>query len=202
MSIRNCFFLFGFLAVLADPVRVFAEIIQFDFRGSVGNGLLAGNEPGAIVGGSGGEIGTGVTFDDQTRNLTLNFGWGTGNGFANLTGNASAGHIHGPTASGGTAAFTQTAGVKYGLDSLAGWNSNAANGGFSGTVNILATDVAALLNGQFYVNVHTAANGSGEIRGFLTAVPEPSSFAMICLAVSGASFGFLRSRRKKTAIGS
>ena len=168
-----------------------AATIQFDLKGTAGIGLLAGNENPAASGGSGGEIGSGITFDDVTLVLTIDVGWGTANGFTNLTGNATAGHLHGPTTSGGTAAWTQNASVKYPLDSLAGWNSSASTGGFNGTVTILSADVAALENGQFYMNVHTAANSGGEVRGYLTVVPEPSA---ACLVAAGA-LGMLLRRR-------
>ena len=176
-----------------------AATIAFDLKGYSGFGLLAANETSASISlGWGGEIGAGITFDDVTNVLTLNFGWGSANGFGNLTGTATAGHIHGSTASGGASAFTQSAGVKYGLDGLAGWNSSASAGGLTGagnTVNILAGDVTGLLNGQFYVNVHTSVNGTGELRGNLVqAAPEPTSLGL--MAVS--ALGFL-ARRRRTA---
>ena len=175
-----------------------AATIQFDLQGTGGFGLLNTNEPGSPAGGTGGEIGTGITFDNVSNILTLNFGWGTANGFTNLTGNATAGHIHGPTVSANGAGFTQSAGVKYGLDSLGGWNASASAGGLSGpnnTVNILAGDVAGLLNGQFYVNVHTATNGGGEARGFLVqAAPEPTSLGLMAVGALG-----LLARRKRHA---
>ncbi|MDX2117731.1 MAG: CHRD domain-containing protein [Planctomycetota bacterium] len=157
-----------------------AAVLQFDFAGKGGAGLISANENVATINGTpgtGGEIGAGITFDDVTRILTINVGWGSANGFTNLSGNAVAGHLHGPTAAGGTASFTQNASVRYGLDNLAGWNNSAVSGGFIGSITINAADVAALLNGQFYMNVHTAANGSGEIRGNLVLVPAPGAAA-------------------------
>jgi hypothetical protein len=157
-----------------------AAIIQFDLLGRAGAGLLGGNEfPTAVTGGgSGGELPGGIFYDDISNLLTLNVGWGSANGFINLTGNTTAGHLHGLTTSGGVASFTQTASPKYFLDSLPGWNTSASAGGYSGTISILAADEAALLNGQFYFNVHTAVNGGGEIRGNLVPVPEPSTIAL------------------------
>jgi hypothetical protein len=168
-----------------------AATVPFDLLGKAGTGLLPGNENGTITGGTGGEVGAGISFDDVTLVLTLNVGWGSGKGFTNLTGNTTGGHIHGPTASGGTAAWTQTAGILFPLDTTAGWDPSGTNGGYVGTVQMNATQAQQLMNGQFYFNVHTTANGGGEARGFLTPVPEPTGLAVFGLA--GAAL--LRRRR-------
>ena len=172
-----------------------AATIFFDLAGTGGPGLRTTNENSAVVGSSatGGELLGGITFNNVSLVLSINTGWGTTNGFINLSGNATAGHLHGPTTSGGTTSFAQNAGVKYGLDSVAGWNSSASAGGFNGTVTILAADVPALLNGQFYMNVHTATNGGGEIRGNLVQVPEPT----VSLMGAAATLGLLTLRRRR-----
>ena len=178
-----------------------AGVFQFDLQGTAGAGLLGGNENPAVSGtpGIGGEIGAGISYDDVSNILTLNIGWGTGNGFASdLTGVATAAHIHGPTTAGGTGSFTQNAGVKYGISGLGGFSNSASSGGFSGTVTILEGDEAGLLAGKFYVNVHTAANGGGEIRGNLVAVPEPAETVALTGGLIGA-FALLRRYRSKNA---
>lgn len=77
--------------------------------------------------------------------------------FSGLTGPATGAHIHGPAEEG------ETAGVIFPLEVDA-----ATSGEFSGTWDdITATQVAQLRDGLFYVNVHTAQNGPGEIRGQL-----------------------------------
>lgn len=173
-----------------------ATIIQIDLIGKGGSGLLSGNENGTINGtpGSGGEVGAGISYDDASNDLTINIGWGTGNGFINLSGNATAGHIHGTTASNAPASFNENAGVLIGLDGLGGWNANASSGGLTGTVNLSAGQETALLNGQLYINVHTAVNGGGEIRGQLIAVPEPSTYAAL-LGLAGLAFATWRRRQ-------
>jgi len=167
-----------------------ATIFQFDLMGLAGTGLLPGNETGGTTGmpGTGGEVGAGIFYDDVTDMLTLNVAWGSANGFVNLSGNTTAGHLHGN----GTQA--QNAGVKYGLNALPGWNSSASAGGFNGTISILAADEAALLNGLLYFNAHTAANPGGEIRGNLVVVPEPS---VVVLGVLGAGALLFRLRRRQ-----
>lgn len=168
-----------------------AQIVQFDLIGKAGPGLLSGNENHAINGtpGTGGEVGQGIFYDIGTRLLTINIGWGSGQGFTNLTGNATVGHIHGPTNSGGAASFTQNAGVRYGLDNLPGWNNSATNGGFIGSVTINQNDVQALFDGRFYINIHTSANGPGEIRGNL--IPTPGALGLLGVA------GLAAARRRR-----
>jgi hypothetical protein len=171
-------------------------IVLLDLQGKSGFGLLSGNENGTILGapGRGGERGTGITFNDVSLVLSIDIGWGAGNGFTDLSSNVSGGHIHGPTTSSGTAAFTQDAGVAIGLDSLAGWNPSPTAGGFTGTVTLNATQAAQLIAGRFYINVHTVTNGGGEIRGNMVVVPEPSSALML---LAGA--GVLVQRRRQSA---
>ncbi len=175
-----------------------AGIISFDLRGTAGFGLLPGNEPGAISGGTGGEIGPGITYDDVSNLLTIsNIGWGSSQGFTDLAGLANNSHIHGPTLANfgfnGTANFTQTAGVLFSLTR----SGNAVTGGTITTAPILLTAAqeTELLNGRYYVNIHTAANGGGEMRGFLvSSVPEPSSIALL---ITGGLFGLIRRRTRR-----
>ena len=148
-----------------------------------GAGLLNTNEPGSIIGGTGGEIGAGILFDDVTNLLTLNVGWGSSQGFTDLSSLANNSHIHGPTVNINGAGFTQTAGVLFTLTR----SSNAVTGGTITTAPILLTAAQEidLLNGKYYINVHTVNNGGGEIRGFLVAVPEPGTVTLVGLSVVG-----------------
>ena len=158
-----------------------ADIINISLQGTAGMGLLGGNENPAVVGGgSGGELGAGILFDTVTLQLMINIGWGSGNGFTNLTGTATAGHIHGPTADPAPMSFTENAAVLIPLSSLGGWNPSATNGGFNGTITLTSAQATALNEGRLYINVHTTVNPNGEIRGYMI-VPEPSSLALIAL---------------------
>jgi len=79
--------------------------------------------------------------------------------FSGLTGNATAAHIHGTGEVGVAAPILQTFGSF----------PAAKSGTYSGTLffdgkKINETD---LLAGKYYINIHTAANAGGEIRGQL-----------------------------------
>ena len=176
-----------------------SAVIQFDLIGTAGAGLLPGNEPGVLSGGSGGELGSGITYDTVTNVLDLtNVGWGSSQGFSDLSSAASASHIHvttNPNGNNGTADFTQTGGTVYTLTR----SSNAVTGGiFSNPLFDLDTVAdpelkeADLLAGKWYINIHTANNGGGEMRGFLVVVPEPGTSLLGLLALSVFS---LRRRR-------
>lgn len=185
------------VGALITPAASFAAIIQFDLIGTAGAGLLPGNEPSMPVPsfGSGGEIGAGIFYDDVTNIITVNVGWGSGNGFENLTSAANNSHIHGPTASSGGAGFTETAGV---LANLARSNSSSNFGAITGqTVTLSDANETNLFDGRLYINVHTLSNAGGEIRGFLVpaAIPEPSTFA----ALAGAAVLGLAALRRRRA---
>ena len=181
--------------VFLTTTAAYGTTVLFDFAGKAGPGLIAGNQNGTVLGtpGSGGELGAGITYDDVTNILSINAGWGSGNGFTNLTGNATAGHLHGPT-SPAPAGYTQDAGVDVGLDDKPGWNASATNGGFNGTVTLSALQETRLLAQEYYMNVHTGTNSGGEIRGHLIIVPEPTS---ACLLLAGSGL-FLRRNRRVT----
>lgn len=169
------------LTVLAASSQ--AAIIQFNLQGNAGTGLLPGNEVGPTTGGTGGEIGEGITFDDVSKILTINVAWGSLNGFTDLTGNALSAHLH------GAASQAANAGVISGLDIT---NASSNNGSIGASFFMSELNQTHLLAGNTYINVHTAANGGGEIRGNLVAIPEPSSLVLLM----GASGGLFIFRRK------
>jgi len=189
-------------AIAALTVSSPAAIIQFDLIGTGGAGLLFTSEPGVISGGSGGEILGGISFDDVTKLLTINVGWGSANGFTNLTGNSSNAHVHGPTTNAngndGTGDWRDVAGVMINLQGgiAPGFvnNSSASAGTITGTGTTPLTPAqeSALLSGRTYINIHTATNPGGEIRGFLRVIPEPASAAFACAAA-----GVLVLRRRR-----
>lgn len=185
-------FLLGALLILAFTCAQ-ATIIQFDLKGIAGTGLLPGNEPIAS-GGTGGEIGSGITFDDVSLVLTVNVGWGSSQGFTDLSSAASASHIHGPTVANNGSGFTQTAAVLFNLTR----SSNLATGGtFTGPTNAItltAAQAVDLNNGKYYVNIHTANNGGGELRGFIVPAPAPEPGTATLLAIGALALATRRRR--------
>lgn len=93
--------------------------------------------------------GTGMldaSLDKQTNVLT----WTVT--YAGLTGPAKAGHFHGPAAAGANA------GVALGF-------SGSVESPIKGTATLTAAQAADVMAGKWYVNLHTAANPGGEVRG-------------------------------------
>lgn len=180
-------------AALAFAASSNAATILFDIGGRSGLGMRFSNEnPTSASGsGTGGENGAGISYDNSTKVLTLNVGWGSGKGFTDLTGTVTAAHIHAAADN----LFTSSGAVIINLDgATAGFNSSGTNGGWTNTqVTLTGAQETQLLNGQLYLNAHTTANSGGEIRGNLVAqaVPEPGSAV---LAVCGA-VALLRRRR-------
>lgn len=103
-----------------------------------------------------------VSYSRLSKTLSYNFSW------SGLTGPVTAGHIHGLGPAGFNAGvfqtFTLSAIVACRVNNVPGPTSC---GSYSGTLFIdgVAIKEADLLNGMYYVNLHTAAYGGGEIRG-------------------------------------
>ncbi|MFN5286503.1 MAG: CHRD domain-containing protein [Planctomyces sp.] len=67
------------------------------------------------------------------------------------------------------------------LTSSPGWGTNFKNDHAGLTIDQLNAKFVEYMNsGRAYINVHTSANGSGEIGGFFTVVtPEPGHWALL-----------------------
>jgi CHRD domain-containing protein len=75
--------------------------------------------------------------------------------YSGLSGPATAAHFHGPAAAGANA------GVKVAIP-------NATTSPVEGSATLTDEQAADLMAGKYYINVHTAANPGGEIRGQVT----------------------------------
>ncbi|MBR0904493.1 CHRD domain-containing protein [Bradyrhizobium liaoningense] len=75
--------------------------------------------------------------------------------YSGLSGPATAAHFHGPADAG------KNAGVAVAIP-------NAAASPVKGEATLTDAQAADLLGGKYYINIHTAANPGGEIRGQVT----------------------------------
>jgi hypothetical protein len=90
-----------------------------------------------------------LTYDTVSKNLT----WTVT--FDGLTGPSTVAHFHGPA----------EAGKNAGVAVLIGQNPTSPA---TGNATLTDAQAADLMGGRWYVNVHTAANRGGEIRGQVT----------------------------------
>ncbi|MBM3836501.1 MAG: CHRD domain-containing protein [Verrucomicrobia bacterium] len=88
--------------------------------------------------------------------------------YSGLSGVATGAHIHLP------ASTEQTAGVSINFQAFNG-GAFGTSGSLVGTVTLTAEQLAAIVGGQAYVNVHTAANAGGEIRGQIVSDASAAS---------------------------
>lgn len=109
--------------------------------------LIGTEETPPVFGGSFGALT--ATYDDVTNALVYMFQWKFPDGE-----NATDAHFHGPAARGESAAPVIPLGPVSG-----------ASGKSSGVVTLTEGEEAELLAGLWYINVHSASNPGGEIRG-------------------------------------
>ena len=89
--------------------------------------------------------------------------------YSGMTSDVVSAHLHGLAATG------QTAGVIFGFDV-----SGGTSGTFAGADTLSSENLAGLLAGQTYLNVHTMDNGPGEIRA---QVPEPGMSGLFLVGI-------------------
>lgn len=149
--------------------------------------------------GGGGRTGSGtgsVSYNDVTHSFQMIAN------FSGLSGNVTVTHFHGPTAAPGTG----SSGIAVGNTTLPSFPTGGTSGTYNQTIDLsqgsvynttflntthggnVAAAEATFFNGMnqglIYWNIHTSTFGGGEIRGFLTLVPEPSSLALLGLGAA------------------
>ncbi len=136
-----------------------------------------------------------VNYDDSAHTLNISVT------FSGLGANVTAAHIHAATA----APFTGTTGVAVTAPTLPGFPVGGTSGSYTSTLDLsLATSfsagfvsshggtlasaeaslASAMADGKAYLNIHTTQFPGGEIRGFLTPVPEPATLALAGLGAA------------------
>ena len=132
--------------------------------------------------------------------------------FIGLLGTTTASHIHAATPLPGSG----TAGVATTTPTFAGFPLGVTSGTYDNTLDLTqassynpayvtanggtpasaeAALLAAMANGQSYLNIHSSVFGGGEIRGFLLPVPEPSTAMLAAFGFAG--LALWRWRRKR-----
>jgi hypothetical protein len=121
------------------------------------------------------------TFEVSSNVLTFDIA------YRNLSSGTIIAHIHGPADSSGTASpiIDFTSHFVSGLETT--------NGRIAGSVPLSSADLATILGGRAYVNIHTTNFGGGEIRGQIT----PTTYRVVLSGagerptqVTSKAFGF------------
>jgi hypothetical protein len=167
-----------------------AAVFEFDFGPGGMNGANQRPNP-LLTTATGGELTPffpdepGISYDNSTHQLFLNFTWGAALGYTDLVGNFLGARIYGP------ADENSEGGALYSLNGLV---NTISSGGHSGgvfqralqlidnpdtTSYSIAQQEAQLFAGRWYINVHSSFAPSGEIRGQLVALPEPQDDALV-----------------------
>jgi hypothetical protein len=147
-----------------------------------------------------------ITIDDVANTMRVQVT------FSGLIGTTTASHIHCCT----TLPGTGTAGVATTTPTFAGFPLGVTSGTYDNTLNLLSTTsynpsfitanggtaasaeavlLAAIFADKTYLNVHSSFAPGGEIRGFLTPVPEPATMTL----TAGGIVGLLGKLRKRKA---
>jgi len=125
-----------------------------------------------------GSLGTGtasMTLDDATNEFNWNVEW------SGLDGNVTVAHFHGP------ASPNQNAGVQVSIDI----GTNPA----SGHQILSGIQASNLLDGLWYINIHSDVSPGGEIRGQVNVVPIPAAAWLFFSGILGL---YTLAKRKKS----
>lgn len=140
-------------------------------------GIMPQNEVPAVTNssGSGGVIAPGIFLNTATWELGFAMGYGASAGFTDLTGVPTGMHFHAPAGPGTNAPVAINL-LPFHLPA-----ANPLSGGrILGIATLTTNQVADILNGLVYVNLHTALNPGGEIRAQLIPVSTNLPPALVC----------------------
>lgn len=195
-----------FALLLVLPISAWASVTQATVTNYFATLSGAAESP------ANGSPGTGTatfSYDDVTHMFSIN------TSFSGLQGTTTASHIHAaavfsnPGINGGTAGVATTtptfAGFPLGVTSgsysnildltqAGSWNPSFITNNGGTTASAEAAFISFVNTGRSYLNIHTSSVGSGEIRGFLVTVPEPTSCLLASLGLT--SLGFSARRRR------
>ncbi|MDQ2842785.1 MAG: CHRD domain-containing protein [Acidobacteriota bacterium] len=121
--------------------------------------------------------------------------------WANLTGSATMAHIHyGAVGVSGPVVIPFFMSPMPATDTISGTLTSADFvADPSSGINTIADMATAIMNGNGYVNIHTAQYPAGELRGQLavssTATPEPATTGLMLTALAAGAVMFFRRRR-------
>ncbi|WP_198064088.1 CHRD domain-containing protein [Neptunomonas qingdaonensis] len=165
--------LLGFM--LAMPAN--ATLIQFQSN-------IDGSQASAGIGTGSTATGSGlITLDDVSNLMSWDISW------SGLLGTFTLAHFHGPALSG------QNAGVELTIPVFPPSDLSM------GSATITALQAADLLNDLWYINIHSARDPGGEIRGQVirqasSTVPEPSTMFLFVAGITGLALSRLRRKKK------
>lgn len=136
---------------------------------TVFNTVMTGDQANAGMGtGSPGKGAGTMSLDSDTGLFSWFIAW------ENLVGDVTNAHFHGP------ASTNENGGVQVAID----FTTNPTEG----SVVLTAQQIDDLLQGLWYVNIHSSVNPGGEIRGqvlALTPIPVPAALYMFGAALIG-----------------
>jgi hypothetical protein len=132
------------LVSFASPSRAATTTFKADLKGAT-------EVPANSTAGTGSVT---ATYDAASKKLSWN---GT---YSGLTGAATAAHVHGPAEPG------KNAGVVLWVSDH-DTKAHPFTSPFEGSATLTDAQASDLMSGLYYVNIHTAANPGGELRGQL-----------------------------------
>ncbi len=178
----------GLTVAIASPLR--ADFVSTAILSPAADGATNSNGYGSAT----------VMWNSSANDFSYTLSW------SNLTGPATMGHIHygapgvvGPIV---VPFFMPAAPSGYlpATDMISGTlTASDLMPDPSGGILTLADVATAIQNGDAYVNIHTSEYPAGELRGQLTATPEPASVGLVFVALAGGVLIATKKRRLAVA---